>query len=270
MFAALTRRLKTSRTYLAAFGLAGIFHIIYCVFSKKKKIARVAMRWSKHPLYLRLNSSDISVFRQVFLAEEYGIIDPASIAGGAVIDGGANIGLTSVFIADRNPEASIYAVEPDEANCQLLELNTREYPNVCCIRGALWGSDTSVCIVGSASEWAFQVEPAEAGGENSIPAFSICTLLDRCGLNGVALLKLDVEGAEWEILQDAASWVDKVENIVIELHEDIRPGCTALFQSATPDFDVVFVGRELTLASRRTPPMFSEMRPGRPPERRCQ
>jgi FkbM family methyltransferase len=251
MIAALTRRLKTSRTYLAAFGFAGIFHIAYCAFSKKKKIARVSRRWSEHPLYLRLNSSDISVFRQVFLAEEYGIVDPDSIGSGAVIDGGANIGLTSVFMAGRNPDASIYAVEPDGANFELLELNTREYPNVRCIRGALWGSDTSVCIVGGTSDWAFQVAPAEAGTKSTIPAFRIRTFLERCGLTRVALLKLDVEGAEWEILQDAASWADLVENIVIELHEDIRPGCTALFQRATPDFDVVFVGRELTLASRR-------------------
>lgn len=252
MFAALTRRLKTSRTYLAAFGLAGIFYISYCAFSKKKKIARVARRWSRHPLYLRLNSSDISVFRQVFLAREYGIVDPASIGRGAVIDGGANIGLTSVFMADRNPDASIYAVEPDGANFELLELNTCQYSNIRCIRGALWGCDTGVRIVGDASDWAFQVQPAEAGTQDTIPAFSICTFLERHGLTRVALLKLDVEGAEWEILLDAASWVDLVENIVIELHESIRPGCTALFERATAGFEVDFVGRELTLVSRRT------------------
>jgi len=253
MFRKLNRRLKTSRAYLSAFGLAGIFHIAHCAFSRKKKIARVAGRWSRHPLYLRLNSSDISVFRQVFLAREYGIVDSVAIGRGVVIDGGANIGLTSVFLADLHPEAAIYAIEPDESNFKLLELNTSRYPNIHCIRGALWGSDTTVRIAGDAPEWAFQVQPTEAGGQDSIPAYRIRTLMQERGLTHAALLKLDVEGAEWEILEDSASWLELVENIVIELHETLRPGCTALFSRATPGFQVMVVGRELTLASRQLP-----------------
>jgi len=242
---------KTTRTYLAIFGLSGWIHAIYCVFSRRKKPVAVHRRWSRHPLYIRVNSSDISVFRQVFIDREYEIAEPVLSQNGIVIDGGANIGLTSVFLADRHPSVRICAIEPDAANFRMLETNTMAYPNIRCLRGALWNRDGMVRIARpDDKDWAFRVEDATRPQEADIPAMRIPTLLSELGEDRVALLKLDIEGAEYEVLQDASNWIGAVDNIVIELHETIRPGCTALFLQATRGFDIVAEGRELTLACR--------------------
>lgn len=249
--ATLKARWKTVRTYLAIFGLRGWVHVAYCAFNKRKKQVAVHRRWSRHPLYIRLNSSDVSVFRQVFMDREYEIADSVALRNGWLIDGGANIGLTSVYFADRHPEARICAVEPDAANFDMLRANTAAYPNVRLVRGALWDHDGAVRIARpDDKEWAFRVEEA-APVEADIPAMRVSTLLRDIGADRVALLKLDIEGAEQVVLQDAAGWIDGVDNIVIELHETLRPGCSALFAEATKGFDVIAEGRELTLASRR-------------------
>jgi hypothetical protein len=45
-------------------------------------------------------------------------------------------------------------------------------------------------------------------------------------------------------------WIGLVGNIVVELHEKIRPGCEQLFSSATQEFNKIAQTRELTLVSR--------------------
>jgi FkbM family methyltransferase len=244
---------KTLQTYLDIFGLSGSLHAFYCVFSKRKIPVAVHHRWSRHPLHIRVNSSDVSVFRQVFIDREYDIASAALSQGGIVIDGGANIGLTSVFLADRHPGIRIYAIEPDAANFQMLQINTSAYPNVSCLHGALWNRDGAVRIAHPGDkEWAFRVEEATMPRDADIPAIRLSTLFDRIEVQRVALLKLDIEGAEKEVLEDAEAWIGVVDNIVIELHENLRPGCTALFSQVTSALDIVAKGRELTLASRRS------------------
>jgi FkbM family methyltransferase len=57
-----------------------------------------------------------------------------------IIDAGANIGLSALFFANKYPDAKIFAIEPEETNYKLLELNTKPYNNVCLIKAALWDS----------------------------------------------------------------------------------------------------------------------------------
>jgi len=238
--------------YWHIFGAKGMLHALYCVLTRREKLALVSRRWSKHPLHVRLNTTDIAVFRQVFIEREYGIVEHMGAMPTTVIDGGANIGLTSIFLAQRYPRAKIYAVEPEEANFNLLRLNTRAYPAIEVIQGAIWNLDEPVDILSPNGEsWGFRIsEPAQGLGDPGIRGFRVSTLLQRFGLERLSLLKLDIKGAEYEVLGDAAHWIGRIDNIVIELHENIRPGVNSLFADATRDFKTRFTSRELTLVCR--------------------
>lgn len=244
------RPLRTALAYLRIFGAAGAVHLLYCLVSRRRKLARVAARWARHPLYVRLNSSDVNVFRQVFLEQEYAITDQVRSAFDTIIDAGANIGLTSVWLAERHPQARIWAVEPDAGNFELLLRNTAGYGRVRCVRGALWHRDESVALDTDRADWAFQVNAAGPRSPQQVPAWRVSTFMDRNGIERAALLKMDIEGAEHEVLDDAHNWIGRVDHIVIELHETQRPGCTARFAQATAGFRTVATGRELTLVSR--------------------
>ena len=239
--------------YLRIFGASGLWYAALALVTGDKKAVRVARHWSPHPLYLRLNSSDLNVFRQVFIEKEYQIIEAIPDELGFVIDAGANIGLTSLFIAARHPMAQILAVELEASNFELLRANTRAYKQIRCIHGALWHRDEPVGILSAdANEWAYRVGTSgeSSGAGSAVRGYRVRSLAALGGADRISLLKMDIEGAEMEVLEDAADWVGQVDNIVIELHEHIRPGCTALFGQATRGFATKAVSTELTLVAR--------------------
>jgi hypothetical protein len=49
-------------------------------------------------------------------------------------------------------------------------------------------------------------------------------------------LKLDIEGAEKDVFDSCAAWIERVAVIVAELHEHRREGCEAAFFAATRAF----------------------------------
>jgi FkbM family methyltransferase len=246
------RNLRAVARYVRIFGLKGIGYSLYCFLSKNPKRVAVSPRWSPHPLHVRLNTSDISVFRQVFLEREYNIVSALGEELSVIVDGGANIGLTSVALAQLYPDARILAVEPEAQNLKLLRDNTAAYARITVIPGALWDTDEPLTISDSQNgSWAFQVRPGGASNtEHNVKGYRISSLAARYGISRVSLLKLDIEGAEYEVLGDYAAWEGLVDHIVIELHERIRPGCDLRFKQATRSFEVVATTKELVMATR--------------------
>src|SRR5215469_5945413 len=81
----------------------------------------------KHPLFVRLRTSDVEVYEDIILKKEYDY--PTSFSPRTIVDVGANCGMTSVFYANRYPDATVVAVEPETSNYSALVRNTRAYAN---------------------------------------------------------------------------------------------------------------------------------------------
>lgn len=243
---------KSLTLYVEIFGILGLYYAAFAFVTGRKKIVKIAARWAPQCLYVRLNSSDLNVFKQVFIEREYQLIEKIPGRLDVVVDAGANIGLTSVFIASRHPDARIYAIEPEDGNFELLQKNTAPFVQIHCIRGALWGRDEPVEIISpDAQDWAFRVGGRSSAGSALVPGYRVSSFASTHGESRISLLKMDIEGAELDVLRDAASWVGMVENIIIELHERISPGCTALFERVTDGFITRGTSQELTLVSQR-------------------
>jgi hypothetical protein len=53
-------------------------------------------------------------------------------------------------------------------------------------------------------------------------------LLEELGRDRIDLMKVDIEGAEHEVFDtDDGAWLGKVDALLVELHEDLRPGSSA-------------------------------------------
>lgn len=133
-----------------------------------------------------------------------------------IIDGGANIGLSVIYFKRIFPNARVTAFEPDPAIYRILSANLASFgfDDVELIDKALWKSEC---------ELSFWSEGADAGrlGEAVFPdrRRTVSTVRLRDYLTDhVDLLKLDVEGAETEILRDCADRLGNVERVFVEYH----------------------------------------------------
>jgi FkbM family methyltransferase len=191
-------------------------------------------KYAKYPLWCRPDSSDLSVFGQIFVQREYRCLDMLSSAD-LIIDCGANVGYSAAYFLTRFDHARVIAIEPDPANFALLQRNLAPYgARARCIQAGVWSHSTALVIdessAGAGAEWARTVRPARAGDTDALPAVDIATLLNESGAARISILKVDIEGSEREVFaRNTAGWLPRVDNLVIELH---GAECTQVFDAA--------------------------------------
>ena len=72
-------------------------------------------RYAEFPLKCRPKTTDIRVFRQIYVSREYRCLDEVRDAG-LIIDCGANVGYSSAYFLTRFPKSYLIAIEPDPGN----------------------------------------------------------------------------------------------------------------------------------------------------------
>lgn len=163
------------------------------------------------------------VMREVATAYNLDVIDFEP--GDVVIDIGAHVGVVSIYLAKKHPEISITAYEPTAANYERLVRNIEAngVKNVKPIKMAFTGDGREITLSGDPS--------INTGGmsafttPNGHSQTAVSTTLNSLFANGierVKLLKIDCEGAEYEILQGAGDLLKRVDHLRGEFHTNAR------------------------------------------------
>ena len=108
----------------------------------------------RHPLWLRVPSSDVRTCKKIFVDQEYDfLMDPPPVA---IIDAGANIGLASIYFASKYPAARVIAIEPEQSNFELLQKNVAPYSNIIPLQAALWNTNEEINLIDPGlGKWGF-------------------------------------------------------------------------------------------------------------------
>jgi FkbM family methyltransferase len=212
-------------------------------------------------LFLRPETTDYRVFRQIFVEREYSPLDNLHQVQ-TIIDCGANVGYSSLYFLNRFPEARVIAIEPDPANALVCEQNLKPYGSrALVIRGAIWPQRTELAVVrgdyGDGGAWATQVKPLCGTTRSSlvVQALGMSDVLNLLNGSDIDLLKIDIERSEIELFGSfTESWLPHVRNIAIELHDE---QCREVFYRALDDYDFALqYSGELTILRglcRKTP-----------------
>ena len=162
-------------------------------------------------------------YEQIMFSEIYKF---TALANPIIIDCGANVGIASIYWAIQYPNASITSVEADPNVYQYLLKNIRSsgVRNINTINKAVWHEHQTI---------RFSQDNADGGGisnclnenvrinrqEIEVEAVLLNSLID----NGkVDLLKIDIEGAECDLLLHQAHCLKNVQRLFVEYHSFIN------------------------------------------------
>jgi FkbM family methyltransferase len=192
------------------------------------------------PFSIRSNPFDYATFEEVILNETYNI--PLNFEPEYIIDGGGNIGLTACFFATKYPNATVISIEPDKDNFKMLQLNCRHYSNIHTLHCGLWKNNTHLKIENAeAGNNAFTVTETEVATGDTIQALTILHLMEKYKMPYIDVLKLDVEGSEKEIFsENFETWLPKTKVLIIELHDEMKKGCSRSVFKAVNKYDFSF------------------------------
>jgi FkbM family methyltransferase len=221
-----------------------IHHKVNPSFFKEYNVKLVNVTNISNPICVRMDTTDPYVFQQIF--QQYGYQLPKlPFSPSLIVDGGANVGYSSIWFANLFPEAKIIAVEPEGSNLEVLKYNTMPYKHVEILNSGLWNRNTFLNIkdVGL-GKWGIMVEETDKPNLTSLMAVTIDSILDNSGFSEIDILKLDIEGAEKELFSSGyEKWLDKVKIIIIELHDRMKKGCSNSFFSAISKYNFAFTMR---------------------------
>ncbi|HEY0740168.1 MAG TPA: FkbM family methyltransferase [Chryseosolibacter sp.] len=182
---------------------------------------------SGHRLVLSTNPHDSITVMVIFCRQEYGPIP----ANGVVVDIGANIGMFSLYAA-INGARKVYAFEPNrksfEILCKNIEVNKFTDIIIPFNEGV---SDTDGKIIYLPEDSSPYNVATQAMKTDNVPVetVSLTSILNDRVKEKVDLLKIDCEGAEYEILYSTGKQVfDTIGAIRMEHHK--RPEKAALLK----------------------------------------
>lgn len=177
-----------------------------------------------------------------------------------IIDAGAHLGMATLYFKHLYPNAQITAIEPNPYTFELLEMNVFEnvLRDVTTIQAALAAQqgEAQFYLDKTANQWwstAGFIEGAWTGDQESlaitVPTITLAELVQA----PVDLLKMDIEGAESEVLMASESVLPMIKQIFVEFHPHENQDKFKLVEMLEQYYDLKILkdGKEVPLKKAR-------------------
>jgi FkbM family methyltransferase len=177
------------------------------ISGNQKQLKHIKIRG--HKVSFKKGLEMIHAYREIY---KYGIYSfPASHDAPVILDCGAHIGISILYFKQLYPKARVTGFEPDAESFGLLTTNTSRLPDVKLEQKAVWTHDKGVHFAQQGDMSSHIVN--DAAGV-SIP----CVRLRDYLTGPVDMLKIDIEGAELDVLLDCKDRLHLVKNLFVEFH----------------------------------------------------
>ncbi len=183
-------------------------------FGKSPRYSSRCIRFLRYQFFVPDCASFIWQFREIFFEQIYKFT--ADRPDPVIYDCGANIGTSCLYFKILYPNARIKAFEADPNIFAAFQKNMKDNNilDVEVFNKAVWHSSGKV---------RFGVDGADGGAIDQTDGAIIQVETIRLGEwlakeEQVDLLKIDIEGAEYEVIADCRDALKKVRNLFIECH----------------------------------------------------
>ena len=176
-------------------------------------------------IYIR-DEADQSVVAEIFKLREYRKAeDVIRRAQATIIDVGAHAGFFSLYVRALNPIVPVVAIEPEANNINLLEQHIKEnnLSGITVVPGVLVEVSGQRTLVLSEDSHNHRLDSSgdAPGADNTseVDAFSFNDLCKNVEVNEVSLVKLDIEGGEYEVFNGMdEDDFNRIGAIIMEYH----------------------------------------------------
>jgi FkbM family methyltransferase len=132
-----------------------------------------------------------------------------------IIDAGANIGIATLYFKKLYPKAEILAFEPDNTIFEILQKNLKHLDNITLVKKGLWKEETTLVFFSEGKEAGRIVENnTQTKNKIEIQTTKLSDYLHK----KVDFLKIDIEGAELEVLEECKAHLHQVDKLFVEYH----------------------------------------------------
>ena len=180
-------------------------------------------KWSNYSID---DPSGICIYHEVYKEKCYSAYDKINFKveqDDIVVDLGANIGIFTKYALENGAKA-VYAFEPEDINFKCLEQNVVKYNNVNLYKKAVSNINGKRKLFldktsGGHSLFFNDINNTKLNKHEEIDCITIQSLFDENILDKIDFLKIDVEGAEVDILNSISDDIyKKIKKITIEYH----------------------------------------------------
>lgn len=184
---------------------------------------------AKSQLVARRNTSDLQVFHQIFVNQEYfSVIDLFTNNNWkleTMIDAGANVGYTMAYIKERFADCKVVCLEPFTSNFTTLQQNLQSKLNCHPLNKALWSHTAQLFeqrTFRDNKEWSIQFSE-QKNASTPIEAISIDDVMKTYFPNeNIDFIKIDIEGGEFNVFDKTndMTWLNCVNVLALEIHDE--------------------------------------------------
>jgi FkbM family methyltransferase len=168
-----------------------------------------SLNWNNKKVFYRTSSSDMTLIYEILLKSKYKseYFFPKEIAPKIIFDIGGNIGITAIYLSKLFPNAQIYCFEPLKENYEIMEKNIQSYNNIKAFNFGLGSSNGNfkVYLSDDSENFGGASFYPNAQGNKSDP-YVLCRvknindIIKKFNIKSIDLIKIDTEGAEYDIL----------------------------------------------------------------------
>jgi len=173
-----------------------------------------------------LTLMDVWVLKETILDRTYEKVGVPLQKGWTVVDIGAALGDFAIWSAPQVAPGRVIAVEPFPPSVELLNenLQANRIENVSVFEGAIAsqeGKSTLNLVTGEAVQHS-TIDATPSNGHIEVETLTLADLFEKNSVQVCDYLKLDCEGAEYDILMHARpEFLERIPRICMEAHDGV-------------------------------------------------
>lgn len=220
--------------------LTGSLKSAYCYLKQENPLNEIECAY--RCMRFKARRGDWPALREVFINHEYAclpqLFKPSDKP--VMLDMGAHIGSFALYAFAHNSRAKIVSVEAAQDTSKIIEENSAFNPDADwrIIYGAVWKENTQVNLERSESSLGHKIGSKNSGDQ--VEGLTPDKIIEGANLEQIDFVKMDIEGAEQDVISVCDQLIDKARFFLIEVHNDRIENGQEIFDTLNKRFACAF------------------------------